>query len=243
MQEQDFTIPPVSIPAPQVNESRLQEKYFERNAQLQIHNVILIGLTLGAFTLGGFMVRAYQVNTKAVENFHPPVIMESTTGDARLIVAQGKNFTPDERVVRNALGTFVRNYFDRMRATVKDNYNESFIFLNDPLAQQIRAEDRSTKWLEKFLTDVQETESKVVVHNVVLKEINQSAEAGENGKAEIYCTRVRYSADLREQPHDPSDDFVVTAHWGIAEKVPNTVILSNPFGVLITFFRVDKAIQ
>jgi type IV secretion system protein VirB5 len=100
------------------------------------------------------------------------------------------------------------------------------------LFSAVDARDRRSQWLPKFLSS-SEDDMDVVVSNVVIEDLRN----------EPYRARVEFTklfsntagAEIRRE--NWAAEFV----FRINPDVPNALIVHNPLGLAITYFREDQA--
>jgi hypothetical protein len=156
---------------------------------------------------------------------------------------QGVNFSPDERAVRSALQYWASYHLGRMRATVQDFYNLSFLWMSEEYGGAIRQADQQTGWLKKFMKEANQPQYKVIVKNVVLKKVKEQDGAPVSGTADIFAYRQRYTVDGMEEPHKDSDDFTVHVVWATAVDVPNDIQGYNPLGIAVTHYQIFNSLE
>src|SRR3954447_23229381 len=154
---------PVSIPAVDLNEQRLRAQRFGRVARYQVHNFILILMALGVLYGWITTAQALNRNAEALKHFKPVVVRENELGQTQLVTNQALNFSPDQRAVRSALQWWTTLHLGRMRATVQDFYNQSFLWMDEKYSGSIRRNDQQSDWLKKFLKDGGQDQYKVIV--------------------------------------------------------------------------------
>jgi type IV secretory pathway TrbF-like protein len=233
----------VSVPAAYLNEKRLQEQRYGKLARYQVHNFALI-LIVGILLSQLFGVKkALYANAEALKHFRPIVVRENELGQTFLVTNQKLNFTHDERSIRSALQFWTMYHMGRMKATVKEFYNFSFLWMTEDYGASIKHNDEQTGWMKKFLKDASQEQYEVIVKNVILKSVEEKDGAPLSGTADIYAYRKYYSVDGIEQPHKASDDFLVHAKWAAAADVPNDIQGFNPLGIAVTHYQIFNSLE
>jgi hypothetical protein len=121
----------VSVPAAHLNEERLQQQRWGKIANYQWVNFALLFVVAILIYNQATLKQAYRANTEALRHFKPIVVRENELGQTQLMTHQGVNFSPDERSVRSALQFWTSYHLGRMRATVQDFYNLSFLWMSE----------------------------------------------------------------------------------------------------------------
>lgn len=244
----DFKVYPTiteatSAPATELNEKRLQEQRYGKLARYQVHNLVL--LLIAVFAIYGWVktAQAFNRNADALKHFRPLVVRENELGQTFLVTNQKLNFSADQRSIRSAIQFWTMFHLGRMRATVQDFYNLSFLWMTEDYGAAIRHNDQQTGWMKKFMREANQEQYKVVVKNVVLKDVKEEDGAPVTGKADVFAYRQYYSVDGIEVPHKESDDFLVHVLWVTAADVPNDIQGYNPLGIGVMHYQIFNSLQ
>jgi type IV secretion system protein VirB5 len=195
------------------------------NTALKIVVVILAGVIAAL----GF---ALLWTTNAAVHVKPLVIRVNEVGRADAIAYQDFAYKPQAPEIRYFLTQFTINYYSRNHKTVAQRYVESLYFLDRPLFAAVDARDRRSQWLPKFLAS-SDDDMDVVVNNVVIEDLQNPP----------YRARVEFtksftnSAGAEIRRENWAAEFVFRRN----PDVPNQLILHNPLGLAITYFREDQA--
>jgi type IV secretion system protein VirB5 len=195
------------------------------NTALKIVVVLLAGVIA---VLGFALLRA----TNAAVHVKPLVIRVNEVGRADAIAYQDFAYKPQAPEIRYFLTQFTVDYYSRNHKTVAQRYVESLYFLDRPLFAAIDARDRRSQWLPKFLSS-SDDDMDVVVNNVVIEDLQN----------EPYRARVEFTKIFTNSPgaeirrENWAAEFVFRRN----PDVPNQLILHNPLGLAITYFREDQA--
>lgn len=209
----------VSTPALDSHETR--RKRFRNIASYQFANTVLSILLVAVLFGWGSTIYALHENSKTIKKFGLP-----------LLPYQNLNSSRDQVVIRSALANWAQRHLSRMRATISDEYPESFLWMDNAYAAAIRANDDKTKWLEIFLKDRSQPEYKLRIANVVI-ESTKNDNGATTGSAKIYGWTERYGPDGIPYEHDQKDNLIIDVRWGFAANVPNDVQIINPLGVAV----------
>jgi type IV secretory pathway component VirB8 len=129
---------------------------------------------------------------------------------------------------------FVTKHYGRMRATVKQQYAESFYFLDIALAEATMASDQQDQAIEQFLSGAGD-EVEIEVRNVTLESLETPYTAS------VDFDRVSYTAGTRRERR--RETAVARITFVLRDQIPNAVIPVNPLGLAITHVRVDQAFR
>jgi hypothetical protein len=126
-------------------------------------------------------------------------------------------------------------HFARMRATVKERYAESLFFLDAGLADATIARTQRDQSIQDFLAGTAD-EVEIRVRNVTLDDLREPPY-----RASVDFEKVYYSLGNRQE--HKCETFVAQLQFVLRDQIPNAMVLVNPLGLTITYFRVDQAFQ
>ena len=187
---------------------------------------------LCAFAIIGILswntVRLSQV----AANVKPLIIRINEVGRAEAIAYQDFAYKPQAPEIRYFLTTFVTGYYSRNHKTVARQYVNSLYFLDRSLFAAVDARDRRTQWLPKFLNS-SDDDIDVTVNNVVLEDLQTQPY-----RARVEFTKVFTTVSGSETKRE---NWAAEIVFRRNPDVPNQLILHNPLGLAITYFREDQA--
>lgn len=141
-------------------------------------------------------------------------------------------YKPQPNEIKYFLAQFVHDYYGRVRATVRDDFGRSMFFLTEPLARSVMEDDRRTRGIEKFIVSGDD-QIEVVIRNIVLGEIAKPPYSAQVDIEKIFRNRSGFESK-REK-------YIVGITFTVAPEVPNSAVLTNPLGFVITSLRQDQA--
>jgi type IV secretory pathway TrbF-like protein len=215
---------------PPIDEAARQEyEYFgstlTTNTALKITVIILAGVIA---VLSFALVRT----SKAAANLKPLIIRVNEVGRADAVAYQDFAYKPQVPEIRYFLTQFVVGYYSRNHKTVAQQYVSSLYFLDRTLFSAIDARDRRTQWLPKFLGSA-EDDVDVTVKNVIIEDLENQPY-----RARVEFTKIFTGQSGAESKRENwAGEFV----FHISPDIPNQLILHNPLGLAITYFREDQA--
>jgi type IV secretion system protein VirB5 len=220
------------IPLSSTDYAEAQRQYVELYGSLAVMNTYL-KIALLAISLVAFALVA--LDWKTYDNYHhlqPLVIRINDVGRAEAVNYGSLQYQPQEAEIKYFLAQFVRAYYGRMRARVKEAYPQSLYFLDGRLADAAMEVNKKSKVIETFLMGHGE-EIDIQVKNVVIEDLRQPPY-----KASVDFEKVYYAladhAEIRREKYVASFVFV------FKDRVPNVMIPVNPLGLTITYFREDE---
>ena len=150
--------------------------------------------------------------------------------------AQAVGFTSAGKVQPNEtkyfLAQFVHDYYGRSRASIREDFMRSLMFLNSPYATSRMEEDRKSKAIEKFILG-NDDEIEIRVNNIILGDLAHEPYSAQVDLEKVYRDRAG-NETKREK-------FIEGVTWQMATEVPNAAILVNPLGFTILSLREDQA--
>jgi type IV secretory pathway TrbF-like protein len=167
----------------------------------------------------------------------PLVIRIDDVGRAQAVQYDTLTYKPEGQApeLKYFLTQFVTKHFARMRATVKERYGESLFFLDAQLADAAINRTQRDQDIQTFLTSTAD-EIEIQVRNVTLDELREPPY-----KATVDFEQVSYSMGNRQE--HKRETFVAQMTFVLRDQVPNAMVLVNPLGLTITYFRVDQAFR
>jgi len=184
----------------------------------------------------GLLVLNLRTQTKA-EHLKPLVIRIDDIGRAQAVQYDTLTYQPQGQApeLKYFLTQFVTKHFARMRATVRERYAESLYFLDAAIADATIAQSQRTQTIETFLSGASD-EIEIQVKNVTLDELTSAPY-----KAAVDFDKVSYGLGSRQEKK--RETFIAQVTFVLRDQIPNAMILVNPLGLTITYFRVDQAFQ
>ena len=171
------------------------------------------------------------------EHMKPLVVRIDDVGRAQALQYDMLTYQPQGQApeLKYFLTQFVTKHFARMRATVKERYAESLYFLDAGLADATIARDQKTQAIEGFVGGAGD-EIEVQVRNVTLDELKSAP-----FRATVDFDKVYYAPSSRQE--HKRETFVAQVIFVLRDQIPNAMVLVNPLGLTITYFRVDQAFR
>jgi len=174
---------------------------------------------------------------KKFEQIKPLVIRIDDIGRAQAVQYDTLTYQPQGQApeLKYFLTQFATKHFARMRASVKERYSESLYFLDAAIADATIAQNQRSQTIENFLSGTAD-EIEIQVKNVTLDELKASPY-----KAAVAFEKIYYTFGSRQEKK--RETFVAQVNFVLRDQIPNAMVLVNPLGLTITYFRVDQAFQ
>jgi type IV secretory pathway TrbF-like protein len=220
-------------PAKDFNDAKL--RYMEQYGSALVTNMYLrvAVLCLSLVALGALILnfKTYSM----FRNFKPLVIRINDIGRAEPVEYSSLEYKPQAPEIKYFLTQFVHDYYSRNRATVRDDFSRSLMFLDSRIAAERMEQNRKTKEIEQFMIGGNE-EIEVRVQNIVLQDLRKAP-----FRATVDFLKVYLSG--RERTEVRTESYVGSFLFVFRDSVSNSSIPVNPLGLTITYFRDDQAFQ
>jgi type IV secretion system protein VirB5 len=203
---------------------------------LVLNTYLKIALLCVSLVAVGLLVLNFRT-LRRVEGFKPLVIRIDDVGRAQAVQYDALTYKPVGQApeLKYFLIQFVTKHYSRIRATVKQQYAESFYFLDAALADATMASDQQDTSIERFLGGAGD-EIEIQVRNVTLESLTSAPYT-----ASVDFDRVYYGAGTRRERL--RETAVARITFVLRDQIPNAVIPVNPLGLAITHVRVDQAFR
>jgi hypothetical protein len=230
-----------SVPAFDLHDSRAFAMRWVNIANHQLISSGLLVMALGSF--GGWMYTAHALkeNSKVIAHFKPIVVRENELGQTALLVHQDLNFSPDARSIQSALSFWAQFHFDHVRATMADYRTRSFTWMTQPYADAIEAQDKNSRYISSFVSDMSKQQYRIEVKHVVLTNIVNKPDQLESGAADIYAYREYLDDAGLPKPKQDADAFIVHVTWGRAVNIPENEVADNPLGIAVEYYNETRS--
>jgi type IV secretion system protein VirB5 len=227
------TTPPYQLPP--IEDAKRQ--YVELFGSALVMNTYL---KIALLAVSGVAVGLVALNLRTIKEFEqikPLVIRIDDIGRAQAVQYDTLTYQPQGQApeLKYFLTQFITKHFARMRATVKERYSESLYFLDAAVADVTIAQNQRAQTIENFLSGTAD-EIEIQVKNVTLDELKASPY-----KATVAFEKVYYTFGSRQEKK--RETFVAQVNFVLRDQIPNAMVLVNPLGLTITYFRVDQAFQ
>lgn len=226
---------PSGYQAPTLEDAKRQ--YVELYGSALVLNTYLkIAVLCVSLVAAGLVVLNLRTQ-RQLEGFKPLVIRIDDVGRAQAVQYDALTYKPVGQApeLKYFLIQFVTKHYSRIRATVKQQYAESFYFLDATVADATIANDQRDSDIERFLGGAGD-EIDIEVKNVTLESL-----AAPPYTASVDFERIYYGAGTRRERQ--RETAVARITFLLRDQIPNAVIPVNPLGLAITHVRVDQAFR
>jgi type IV secretory pathway TrbF-like protein len=211
-----------------------RQQYLEQyGSALVTNNYLRIALFAVSLALLGMIGITFGVYSWA-KNQKPLIIRISDIGRAEALAYSALGYSPQDVELRYFLAQFTQLHFGRMAATVKERFGRSLYFLDRKLSQAVMDEERKNQSITKFICEGSD-EIDIEIENVALQDLRSVPMKGTVDFQKVYYSRADHQ-ELRRERYAGYFEFGV-------QDVPNSFVLVNPLGLIITYFRTDAAFR
>jgi hypothetical protein len=210
------------------------QKYLELYAEPVVTNTYLkLALLVLSVVALALLALFYRTQSAALR-LKPLIIAVSDSGRGQVMQYDDFAKIPIDRVSKYYLAQWAELYYGRNHATLQRDFAQSLSFFSNQLQSATIQRFQKAKTLESFLLDPSQPNIDIDIHSVVLEDLRQPPY-----RAEIEFDKV-FSApgDIEEQRRERWTANVV---YGFRDEVPNSMLLTNPLGLVITYCREDQA--
>ena len=209
-------------------------KFLELYAEPVVTNTYLkVALLVLSTVVVAVLALFYRAQTAALR-LKPIVISVSDIGRGQVVNYDDFSKVPIERASKYYLARWAQLYYGRNHATLQRDFAESLNFFSNELQSGTLARVNKAKTLETFLLDPSAPNADIEIKAVVLDDTRQAPY-----RAHIELEKVFYSpGDQQEQSRER---WTVNVVYSFRDVVPNSMLLTNPLGVVISYVHEDQA--
>jgi type IV secretory pathway component VirB8 len=211
---------------------RFLELYAEPLVLSSYLKVAVIGLSIVCGGLTLLLVRAHA----AMRQLKPLVIRINDVGRAEVVNYSNFAYKPQEADNRYFLSEWARLFYSRNHYTLHKDFTKSIHFLNGDLASAIIEQNKKAKTLESFLLDPSAPNIDVEVKSVTIEDLRSAPYRARIEFSKIYSNPMDHSELKREL-------WTANVVYTFRDRVENEMLMVNPLGLTITYFRQDQAFQ
>ena len=214
------------------NEAR--QFYLEQYASAIVTGGYLkIAVALLSLVVLGLVLLNLKV-VQTLENFKPLVIRIDELGRAQAVGYESLSYKPEYKETKYFLTRFCQLYYRRNHSTINDDFSQSMYFLDGKLARDTIQEFKQKGIIRAFLSDNLAAERDIDVQQVVIEPMDKAPYKATVDFFEIEYSPVDHSVAKRKL-------YTASFLFTFRDKVSNDVILTNPLGLAVTYFREDEA--
>jgi type IV secretory pathway TrbF-like protein len=213
-----------------------RHKFLEIYAGPAVLNAYLrttvVALSLAILALTYLLLRS----NAALRNVKPLVIRIDQLGHAEAVSLPNFAYQPQEADNRYFLSQWTQLFYGRNRYTIQKDATQALLFLNGDLQSAIIDQNKKSKAIEGFLSDPVAPNIDIQIKNVSIEDL----------RTPPYRARIEFYK-LFQSPIDHTEIkrelWTANVVYVFRDRVPNDMLLVNPLGLTITYFRQDQAFE
>ena len=199
------------------------------NSYLKVTVLVLAAVCIGLLVL---LVRTQA----AAQNLKPLVIRINDVGHAEAVDYANFAYKPQEADNRYFLSQWARLFYSRNRYTIQKDLTQALYFLNGDLQSAIIEQNKKSKLVEAFLLDPSAPNVDIEIKNVAIEDLRSAPYKARVEFYKIYTNPMDHTESKREL-------WTANVVYTFRDRVSNDMLLVNPLGLTITYFREDQAFQ
>lgn len=214
--------------------SEAGHKFIELYAEPVVTNsylkIALFSVCVIALALLGLFYRAQS----AASHLKPLVISVSDIGRGQVMNYDDFSKIPIDRVSQYYLARWAELYYGRNHETLKRDFSHSLDFFSDQLQATALQRVNQQKTLQTFLLNPSAPNVEIRIDAVNLIDLRKPP----------YSAQIEFEKVFRA----PGDDTVLrrerwtaNAVYSFRKEVPNSMLLTNPLGLVIRYVQVNQA--
>ena len=209
-------------------------KFLELYAEPVVTNTYLkVAILVLSLVSVALVFLLYQAQTAAAR-LKPLVISITDAGRGQVMNYADFSKVPVERVSKYYLARWTELYYGRNHATLQHDFSESLNFFSNSLQGATLQQVQKAKTLENFLLDPSVPNVDIEIKAVVLEDTRQAPY-----RAHVEFEKVFRS--LVDQQEQRRERWTANVVYGFRDEVPNEMLLTNPLGLIISYFHEDQA--
>lgn len=218
------------------SESIGRQKFLEAYAEPVVLNSYLkfatLALAVAVFSLAYVAIRA----NEAMRSAKPLVIRINDVGRAEAVNYAAFSYQPQEADNRYFLSQWAQLYYGRNRYTIQKDATKALLFLNGDLQSAIIDQNKKSKTIESFLAEPSAPNIDIQIKNVSIEDLRTPPYRARIEFYKVFQSPMDHTELKREL-------WTASVVYVFRDQVPNNMLLINPLGLTITYFRQDQAFE
>ncbi len=219
-------------PAELAGRKRFLEIYAEPIVLNSYLKTAVLALSLVAAGLTYALLR-----TNALFRDSKPIIIRiNDVGKAEAVNYSSFAYQPQEADNRYFLSQWAQLFYARNRYTVQKDFTKALLYLNGDLQAATIEQNKKSKAIESFLNDPTAPNTDIEIRNVAIEDLRSAPYRARIEFYKILISPIDRSELKREL-------WTANVVYVFRDQVPNDMLLVNPLGLTITYFREDQAFE
>jgi type IV secretory pathway TrbF-like protein len=171
---------------------------------------------------------------RVLRDFKPIFVRVDAIGRAEVVKYDELTYRPEAQTIKYFLSDFCRTYYGRNRYVLEENFQKSLLFLDDKLTRSVKNAWEKNDVINNFLQESDHADIEIHVKQVAIEQLREPPY-----KASVDFDQVFYNpVDRSERDRD---SYTANFIFRFRDHIPTDMILVNPIGLAITYFREDAA--
>jgi type IV secretion system protein VirB5 len=209
-------------------------KFIELYAEPVVTNsylkIALFTVCMIALALLGLFYRAQT----AAFHLKPLIISVSDIGRGEVMNYDDFSKIPIDRVSQYYLARWAELYYGRNHETLKRDFSHSLDFFSDQLQSATLQQVNQQKTLETFLLNPSASDVDIRIDAVNLIDLEKPPYSAQIEFEKVFRSPGDQTVARRER-------WTVNVVYSFRKEVPNSMLLTNPLGLVISYVHADQA--
>lgn len=192
----------------------------------------VVALSIAVLALAYLLLQS----NAALRNVSPLVIRIDQLGHAEAVSFSDFRYQPQEADNRYFLSQWAQLFYGRNRYTIQKDATKALLFLNGDLQSAIIDQNKKSKAIESFLADPATPNVDIQIKNVSIEDLRNPPYRARIEFYKVFQSPIDHAEMKREL-------WTANVFYVFRERVPNDMLLVNPLGLTITYFRQDQAFE
>lgn len=221
---------------PDAQELAGRQRFLEIYAEPIVLNSYLKTAVLALAVVTSGLTFALLRTDAALRDVRPLVIRINDVGRAEALNLSSFAYHPEEADNRYFLSQWAQLFYARNRYTVQKDFTKALLFLNGDVQASVIEHNKKSKAIESFLSDPALPNTEIEIKNVAIEDLRSAPYRARIDFYKIFTTPIDHSEVRREL-------WTANVVYVFRDRVSNDMLLVNPLGLTITYFREDQAFE
>lgn len=218
------------------SEAAGRKRFLEIYAEPIVLNSYLKTAVLALAIVAAGLIYALLRSSAALRETKPLIIRINDIGKAEPVNYSGFAYKPEEADNRYFLSQWAQLFYGRNRYTVQKDFTKALFFLNGDLQSAIIEQNKKSKTIETFLSDPAAPNTDIEIKNVSIEDLRTPPYRARIEFQKVFTNSFDHSEVKREL-------WTASVVYVFRDQVPNEMLLVNPLGLTITYYREDQAFE
>ena len=213
-----------------------RKRFLEIYAEPIVLNSYLKTAVLALALVAVGLLYALLRTNAALRETKPLIIRINDVGKAEPVSYSGFAYQPQEADNRYFLSQWAQLFYGRNRYTVQKDFTKALFFLNGDLQNAVIERNKKLKTMESFLSDPSAPNTDIEIKSVSIEDLRTPPYRARIEFYKIFSNPFDHSEGKREL-------WTASVVYVFRDRVSNEMLLVNPLGLTITYYREDQAFE